>query len=40
MKFGLVGTSWWAREAHALGVQAAEGADLVGVWGRDPVKAQ
>lgn len=36
MRFGVVGTSDWARETHAAGVQRAEGAELVGVWGRNP----
>src|SRR3954469_19233886 len=36
MRFGLVGTGHWARVTHAPGVAAAEGAQLVGVWGRRP----
>lgn len=40
MRFGLVGTSWWAQHAHAAGIQAAADAELGGVWGRDPAKAQ
>ena len=39
MRFGVVGTGCWAREAHAAGVQRADGAELVGVWGRNPEKA-
>jgi len=40
MRFGLVGTSFWAREVHAAGIGAAEEAELVGVWGRDPDKTR
>lgn len=39
MRFGLVGTGHWARTAHAAGLAAADGAQLTGVWGRDPAKA-
>jgi predicted dehydrogenase len=39
MRFGLIGTGFWAREAHAEGILATEGASLGGVWGRDPAKA-
>jgi predicted dehydrogenase len=39
MRFGVVGTGYWAREVHAAGVAAHPDAELVGVWGRDPVKA-
>jgi predicted dehydrogenase len=38
MRFGVVGTSYWAREVHARGVVGAAGATLAGVWGRDPQK--
>jgi predicted dehydrogenase len=38
MRFGLVGTGFWARVAHAKGVLAHPEADLVGVWGRSGVK--
>jgi predicted dehydrogenase len=40
MRFGLVGTGPWAGIAHGPGLAAAEGVDLVGVWGRDPEKAR
>src|SRR5947209_4106016 len=40
MRFGLVGTSFWAREVHAAGIRAADEADLVGVWGRDHDKTR
>jgi predicted dehydrogenase len=35
LRFGLVGTGYWARETHAPGIAAAEGATLAAVWGRD-----
>lgn len=36
MRFGLVGTGYWARVTHAPAIHAAEDAELAGVWGRDP----
>lgn len=39
MRFGLVGTGYWAGITHAPGIAAAEGAQLVGVWGRRPEAA-
>jgi predicted dehydrogenase len=39
LSFGLVGTGYWADVAHAAGIAAHPQAELVGVWGRDPVKA-
>jgi predicted dehydrogenase len=38
LRFGLVGTGYWARELHALGVAGHPDADLAAVWGRDSVK--
>lgn len=38
MRFGLVGTGYWARETHGPGIQASSN-ELVGLWGRDPAKA-
>ena len=35
LRFGLVGTGYWAREVHAAGLAAHPDLDLVGVWGRD-----
>lgn len=35
IRFGVVGTAYWAREVHAPGVASANGASLVGVWGRN-----
>src|SRR5689334_20279288 len=40
MRFGVVGTGYWAREIHAAGIAACPDAELVGVWGRDPAKAE
>lgn len=40
MRFGLVGTGPWASMAHGPGLVAAEGVDLVGVWGRNPDNAR
>jgi len=40
MRFGLVGTGPWAELAHAPGLAAAEGVELVGIWGRSLGRAQ
>ena len=37
MRFGLVGTGYWARVTHGPGIQASNN-ELVGVWGRDSAK--
>ncbi len=39
MRFGLVGTGFWAEAVHAPGIAAHPRAELVGVWGRDGAKA-
>jgi predicted dehydrogenase len=39
MRFGLVGTGYWARETHATALAAHPDAELVGVWGRSPERA-
>jgi predicted dehydrogenase len=39
LRFGLVGTGYWARETHAAGIAAAVGATLAAVWGRDHAAA-
>jgi predicted dehydrogenase len=39
MRFGVVGTGFWAGHAHAAGIAANPGATLAGVWGRDAPKA-
>lgn len=36
VRFGLVGTGYWARTVHGAGLAAHPGVDLAGVWGRDP----
>jgi hypothetical protein len=38
VRFGLIGTGYWAREIHAAGLQAHPDSDLVGVWGRSQEK--
>ena len=39
MRFGLLGTGYWAAETHAAALVAAPGTELAAVWGRDPAKA-
>jgi predicted dehydrogenase len=39
-RFGLVGTGYWAQEAHATALAASDAAELVGVWGRDPARTE
>jgi predicted dehydrogenase len=39
MRFGLLGTGYWAREVHAAALAAHPAVEFVGVWGRDPAKA-
>jgi predicted dehydrogenase len=40
MRFGLIGTGYWAATVHAPGIVSHPQAELVGVWGRDPAKAE
>jgi predicted dehydrogenase len=40
LRFGLIGTGFWAAAVHAPGIAAHQRAELVGVWGRDQVKAE
>ena len=40
MRFGVLGTGFWAEQVHAAGLAAHPSADLVGVWGRDVAKAK
>jgi predicted dehydrogenase len=40
MRFGLIGTGFWADTVHAAGIDAHPEAELAGVWGRDPTKAE
>ena len=39
MKFGLVGTGYWAHIAHAPALAVTEGVELTAVWGRNPQAA-
>jgi predicted dehydrogenase len=39
LRFGLLGTGYWAAETQAAGLSGHPDAELVGVWGRDPAKA-
>jgi predicted dehydrogenase len=39
MRFGLVGTGYWAEVTHGAALVEHPDVDLVGVWGRDPKKA-
>lgn len=39
MRFGLVGTGWWARTIHGRALAASDEVELVGVWGRDSGRA-
>jgi predicted dehydrogenase len=40
VRFGVLGTGFWAREVHAAALGAHPSAELVGVWGRDLAKSQ
>ena len=40
MRFAVLGTGYWAREIHAASLATHPDAELVGIWGRDPAKAQ
>jgi predicted dehydrogenase len=40
MRFGLIGTGYWAAIVHAPGLASHPHTELVGVWGRDPAKAK
>jgi predicted dehydrogenase len=40
MRFGVLGTGWWAGEVHATSLAGHPDAELVGVWGRDLAKAK
>jgi len=39
MRFGLVGTGFWARTAHATALAQVPGISLAAVWGRNPQAA-
>ncbi len=36
LRFGLAGTGYWARIAHAPALASADGVEFAAVWGRDP----
>ena len=40
MRFGLLGTGFWAKEVHATALAGHASAEFVGVWGRDLAKAK
>jgi predicted dehydrogenase len=40
MRFGVLGTGFWASEVHATSLAEHPDAELVGVWGRDLAKAK
>ncbi|HKT01778.1 MAG TPA: Gfo/Idh/MocA family oxidoreductase [Rugosimonospora sp.] len=40
LRFGVLGTGYWAAEIHAAGLAGHPGAALAGVWGRDAGKAE
>lgn len=39
MRFGLVGTGYWAKITHAPALASTPGAELASVWGRNPATA-
>jgi predicted dehydrogenase len=39
IRFGVLGTGYWADVCHAAGLAAHPDVELVGIWGRDPAKA-
>jgi predicted dehydrogenase len=40
LRFGVLGTGYWAQEAHATALAASDQADLVAIWGRDPARVK
>jgi predicted dehydrogenase len=40
MRFGVLGTGFWARQIHAASLAEHPDAELAGVWGRDLAKAK
>ena len=40
MRFGVLGTSFWARNVHAASLAEHPDAELAGIWGRDLAKAK
>jgi predicted dehydrogenase len=39
MRFGVIGTGYWADQCHAAGIRANAETELVGIWGRDHDRA-
>jgi predicted dehydrogenase len=39
LRFGLVGTGYWAQITHAPALASTDGIELAAVWGRDPAAA-
>src|ERR1700677_1839584 len=39
MRFGLVGTGYWAQIAHAPALAATDGIEFAAGWGRNPASA-
>ncbi|HXW45095.1 MAG TPA: Gfo/Idh/MocA family oxidoreductase [Streptosporangiaceae bacterium] len=39
LRFGLVGTGYWARAAHARALASTPGVEFAAVWGRNPAAA-
>jgi predicted dehydrogenase len=40
LRFGLVGTGYWARVTHAPALASTAGVELAAIWGRDPDAAR
>ena len=40
LRFGVLGTGYWAQEAHATALAGHPDTELVAVWGRDPAKTE
>ena len=40
LRFGVLGTGYWALETHAAVLAASDDVELAGIWGRDPAKTQ
>ena len=40
LRFGLVGTGYWARVAHARALAGTPGIEFTSVWGRNPAAAR
>jgi predicted dehydrogenase len=40
VRFGVVGTGWWAEQVHLPVLRDHPGVKLIGLWGRDPARAE